>query len=173
MTGLTRHFVTLSLLIAALTTAPAFSQPFTELTPQERSVLQPLSGEWDAMSATRKKKWRELADRYPKLSADEQQRISARMQGWSRMSPDDRRAARDQFRAIQGPQNAGPGAREQLKKQWQEYRSLPIEERQRLVRQGTRAAPGQGRSAETVKRAGTPQLPSAAGPAPLATRPAP
>jgi hypothetical protein len=173
MTGLLRTLVSLSLLVATWAVAPVQAQPFAELSPQERSVLQPLSGEWDAMSATRKKKWRELADRYPKLSADEQQRISARMQGWSRMSPDDRRAARDQFRDIQGPQNAKPEAREQLKKQWQQYRSLPVEERQRLSQQGTRSAPAQGRSAETVKRAGTPPLPSAAGPIPLATRPAP
>jgi hypothetical protein len=150
--------------------APAHAQRFGDLSPQERSVLQPLSADWDAMSATRKKKWLELAQRYPKLAPEEQQRLSGRMAGWSRMSPDDRRAARDQFREIQGPQNARPEAREQLKKQWDDYRNLPPEERTRLTQQN-RAVAARSGAAESVKRAGTPPLPSA--PASVAVVPQP
>jgi hypothetical protein len=160
-------------LVATLSGAGAHAQSFAELAAQERTVLQPLSGEWDAMSATRKKKWRELAERYPKLSPEEQQRLTARMQGWSRMSPEDRRAARDQFRDIQGAPGAPAQGREQLKKQWQQYRDLPQEERNRLSQERLGTRPAQGRNAETVKRAGTPPLPSQTAPvSPVSARPA-
>jgi Protein of unknown function (DUF3106) len=136
------------------------AQTFSELRPAEQSVLKPLAGEWDSFSATRKKKWREMAVRYPTLSPDEQQRITTRMQGWSRMSPDDRRAARDQFREINKPQSAGVPKqenREELKRKWETYRELPVEKRNELAAaaKNSRATP----QAEAVKRAGVPPLP--------------
>lgn len=159
-----------SVLIAALLSVlgllgpeRAYGQSFAELSPAERSILSPLAGEWDAMSAARKKKWRELAERYPRLTDEEKQRLTARMQGWARMSPEDRRAARDQFRAMQGADALRPEAREQLKQQWQRYRDLPPEERSRLLAQhGMTAQPN--RNAETVKRLGAPPLPDPPGP---------
>jgi hypothetical protein len=140
----------------------AGAQTFTELRPAEQSVLKPLASDWDSLSATRKKKWREMAARYPTLSAEEQQRITTRMQGWSRMSPDDRRAARDQFREINKPQTAGAPkqeTREELKRKWEAYRDLPPEKRDALTTaaKSNRSTP----QAEAVKRAGSPPLPAA------------
>lgn len=147
------------------------AQTFSELRPTEQSVLKPLAGEWESMSATRKKKWREVARGYPALSAAEQQRLTARMEGWSRMSPNDRRAARDQFREINKPQ-AGAVAkqenREDLKRKWDAYRDLPAEKRKELdaASKNSRTTP----QAEAVKRAGVPPLPSNGAPAPAPAR---
>ncbi len=141
------------------------AQTFAELRPAEQSVLKPLAGDWDSLSATRKKKWRELATRYPTLSAEEQQRLTTRMQGWSRMSPDDRRAARDQFREINKPQLAAaqnPAAkqetRDELKRKWDAYRELPADKRTELAAaaKNSRSTP----QSEAVKRAGVPPLPA-------------
>ncbi len=156
---LTAFFVSCA---AALYLSAARAQPFSELNAAEQSVLRPLAGEWDAMNVTRKKKWRELAVKYPTLSPEEQQRLSARMQGWSRMSPDDRRAARDQFREISAPQATRPEAREHIKKQWQEYRNLPSDERARLHLESKQQ--GKARGNEAVKRAGVPPLPASPAP---------
>jgi hypothetical protein len=163
---------TLALLAATLLICAGTvrAQAYSELKPGEQSVLKPLANEWDSLSATRKKKWRELAVRYPTLPAEEQQRITTRMEGWSRMSPEDRRAARDQFREINKPQATKPESREELKRKWEAYRELPPEKRKELdaASKNSRATP----QAEAVKRAGSPPLPAAAAPAPAVGLPA-
>ncbi len=157
-----RNFLALVLALASLgLSAPSTAQIFTQLPAAEQSILKPLASEWDAMSATRKKKWREMATRYPSLSAEEQQRLSARMAGWSRMTPADRRVARDQFRAVQSPQAASPAAREDLKRKWQAYRDLPAEKRAELERNAPVKGGTISNARDAVKRAGTPPLPAA------------
>jgi hypothetical protein len=151
----------LAILAAALlfSGSHVHAQTYSELKPSEQSVLKPLANEWDALSATRKKKWRELAARYPTLPAEEQQRITTRMEGWSRMSPEDRRAARDQFRELNSPQGSKPESREELKRKWATYRELPPEKRKELdaAAKNSRSNP----QSDAVKRAGTPPLPGA------------
>jgi hypothetical protein len=165
-------FATLALALLSVS-GGVCAQTFGELRPAEQAILKPLGGEWDSLSATRQKKWREMAARYPTLSSEEQQRITTRMQGWSRMSPDDRRAARDQFREINKPQTAGAPkqeTREELKRKWEAYRNLTPEKRDALTNaaKSTRATP----QAEAVKRAGVPPLPTATVAAPAAPLPA-
>jgi hypothetical protein len=149
------------LAFGALAGQGVHAQAFSQLPPPEQQVLAPLSGEWDSFTAQRKKKWRDVANRYPSLSPDEQQRLTTRMQGWARMTPEDRRVAREQFREMKKPDTNPPEQREELKRKWGEYRELPAEQRQALRDAQAQRAVVVSPNAEAVKRAGVPPLPPA------------
>ncbi|MFA6313718.1 MAG: DUF3106 domain-containing protein [Sterolibacterium sp.] len=109
---------------------PPLKQPkWVELSPQQREVLAPLSGEWDKLESYRRKKWLGIAQRYPTLSVEEQQRLQRRMKAWISLSPEDRKRAREQYKTLQ---KAPPEQRQTVKQRWQEYESLPDAEKQRL-----------------------------------------
>lgn len=112
---------------AAVTPAP---QPlWSELAIQQRQILAPLAGEWDRLESWRRKKWLEIAERFPRQSPDEQARVQRQMQAWARLSPEERKAAREAYKNIQ---KATPEQREALKKMWSEYQALPDDEKQKL-----------------------------------------
>ena len=50
---------------------------WTELTVQQKTILSPLSSEWDAMEAYRRKKWLGIALRFSAMTPDEQRRHAA------------------------------------------------------------------------------------------------
>ena len=60
---------------AALAQITMGSPSWSQLTPQEKQVLAPLAPDWENLDAQRKQKWRGIAQRYPKMGPDEQQRI--------------------------------------------------------------------------------------------------
>ncbi len=100
------------------------------LTPQQRTALAPLQGEWHTIDASRKAKWIEIAGRYPKLPPAEQQRLQARMAEWSRLSPAERGQARLHF------QEAKQLPPQERQAQWQAYQALPEGERKALATRG-------------------------------------
>jgi len=104
------------------------------LTPQQRSALAPLQGEWGSIDADRKAKWLEIAGRFPRLPADEQQRLQGRMAEWSRLSPSERGRARLNF------QEAKQLPPQDRQAQWQAYQALPEGERKALATRATPAA---------------------------------
>lgn len=109
---------------------PQLKQPkWAELTQQQREVLAPLSGEWDKLESYRRKKWLGIVQRYPTMSAEEQQRIQRRMKAWVNLSPEERKRAREQYKTLQ---KAPPEQRQAVKQKWQEYENLPDAEKQRL-----------------------------------------
>jgi len=128
----------------ARSAASAESGPrWEELTPAQRKALQPLQGEWSGIDASRKQKWVEIATRYPTLPQAEQERISARMTEWAKMSPAERGRARLNF------QNVRQLTPEERQARWQAYQSLSPEERDRLAaraapKNGSKAAPRNG-----------------------------
>jgi hypothetical protein len=105
-------------LALALAGPPVFAQTirgdpaWQQLPAEQQQILAPIRGEWDSFDAVRKRKWIGIAQRYPKLSADEQARLQRRMQEWAALSPEARRAARDRYR---------------------EFEQLPVDERQALI----------------------------------------
>jgi Protein of unknown function (DUF3106) len=101
-------------------------------------VLAPLQPDWAQIEPPRQQKWLELANRYPKLPASEQQRIRTRMADWSRLSPAERGRARLQFQEAQGV----PTQQRQAK--WQEYQALSGEQKQALNQQAKPGAPKAG-----------------------------
>ena len=96
---------------------------WSELRPAQQAALKPLEHEWSTISAPRKLKWLELADRYPKMTAQERERISQRMAEWVRMTPQERSQARLNF------QEAKQLPVEDRQARWNAYQALSPEER--------------------------------------------
>lgn len=143
--------VTLSLafLPPAGAVVPALQQPkWTELTPEQKQILAPLAGEWDSLEVYRQKKWLGIAQRYSTLTPDEQARMQLRITEWVKLSPEQRKAAREKYKSLK---TAPPERKEVLKQKWQEYEELPEDERLRLQQQAvkSRPQPKPGRSAKT------------------------
>ena len=80
------------ILIFALST-PIFATPptsaiigtppqpgWTQLSPQQKNILAPLAKDWDELENIRKKKWLGIAERYPNMKPDEQQRMQERFE---------------------------------------------------------------------------------------------
>lgn len=89
----------------------------------------PLQAEWDSLDNARRTKWLRIVDRYPRMSAEEQQRVQTRMKQWTDLTPEQRRKVRERYQHLQ---NISPKQREALKEKWQEYQSLPEAEKKRL-----------------------------------------
>jgi hypothetical protein len=113
---------------AAIT--PPLSQPsWKQLSTEQQRILAPLSGEWDQMEGFRRKKWLGIAQRYQSLSPDEQARMQRRMTTWAKLTPQERKLARDQYLSLQ---KASPETKEAVKMKWQEYKELPEADKARL-----------------------------------------
>lgn len=150
--------VTLSLvfLSPAGAAVPALRQPaWAELTPEQKQILAPLAGEWNALEVYRQKKWLGIAQRYPTLTPDEQARMQRRMTDWVKLSPEQRKAAREKYKSLK---TAPPERKEVLRQKWQEYKELPEEERLRLQEQAARTRPA-ARPGKAVKTPLTPSSP--------------
>jgi hypothetical protein len=106
-----------------------------QLSPQQRNVLAPLEQEWGAIDEPRKRKWLDIADRLPKMSPDERERVRNRMSAWSQLSPDERSRARQRY---QEARELSPQERQQ---RWEAYQALPPERRRELA-QGARIRDG-------------------------------
>jgi hypothetical protein len=92
------------------------------LKPEQQKILAPLAPEWDRMDAVRRKKWVEIADKYPRMKPQEQQRLQKRMVDWAKLTPAQRAAARDKYQAMK---KLPPDKRREVTAQWQRYqRSL-------------------------------------------------
>ena len=114
---------------------PPLSQPsWAELSAEQKRVLAPLSTEWDKMNGFHRKKWLGIVKRYPSLSAEEQVRMQRRMTDWAKLTPDERKRAREKYKALQ--KNA-PEQKEVVKLKWQEYKELPESEKIRLKAEAT------------------------------------
>lgn len=100
---------------------------WTELTAQQQQTLAPLAAEWHELGQIRKKKWLEIADRYAKMPPAEQERLQTRMREWVQLTPEQRRIARESYT------RAKKLDAEQKSAKWDQYQSLPEEEKQKLA----------------------------------------
>lgn len=111
---------------------PMIQSDWKGLPVETREILAPLEKEWALMEPFRRQKWLGIADRYPKMSGEEQARVQTQMLDWARLTPEQRAAAREKFKTLK---NAPPEHKEAVKQKWEEYKSLPEEEKQRLKEQ--------------------------------------
>jgi hypothetical protein len=103
---------------------------WAELTADQQMVLAPLKADWESLEPERRRKWVGIANRYPKMKLEEQERVQRRMQAWAKLSPEQRRQARENYkRIVKSP----PEKRERLREAWAEYQALPPQERQNLA----------------------------------------
>lgn len=105
---------------------------WASLTPSQRSALQPLQREWHSIGPDHKQKWLEIVAQFPSKSADERQRIQARMTEWAALTPEQRGNARLQFKQAQQLAPSNRQAR------WEAYQALSETEKKELA---ARAAP--------------------------------
>lgn len=111
---------------------PAWSQ----LAAEQKKVLAPLAGNWDLMENIRRKKWIGIAERYPKMTADEQLRVQERMREWAALTTEQRAKIRDTYKDFASL----PSEQKQVVKQkWEAYSNLPSEEKQRIRENGKSA----------------------------------
>ena len=105
---------------------------WASLQPAQQLALQPLRRDWAGIGADHKQKWLDIAAQFPALSPDERQRIQTRMTEWTTLTPQQRGAARLQFKQAR---QLAPSDRQS---RWEAYQALPEDERKALA---SRAAP--------------------------------
>jgi len=103
---------------------------WAELTAEQQLVLAPLKNDWDNLERERRQKWIQIAKRYPRMKALEQERVQRRMQIWANLSPEQRRQARENYKRLAKVPRRD---HKDLRQAWAEYQALPPQERQSLV----------------------------------------
>jgi Protein of unknown function (DUF3106) len=91
---------------------------WAELRPEQQQVLAPIQGEWESLDAPRKRKWLGVAQRYPKMTADEQARLQKRMKEWVSLTPEQRWAARGKYREFE---QLPPEDRQAVREKWDKF----------------------------------------------------
>ena len=105
----------LPLSVSAQKAVPTWQQ----LSAEQQRILAPIQGEWDRLDTMRKNKWIGIAQRYPKMSPDEQARLQRRMKEWASLSPEQRQAAREKYREFE---QRSPEERQAIREKWEKYR---------------------------------------------------
>jgi hypothetical protein len=130
---------------------------WAELPVEQQQILAPLRADWDSLEPDRRRKWIGIAKRYPKMQAEEQARVQRRMQAWAKLTPDQRRQARENYKNIaKAAPKAAPDKRAQLREHWAEYQALPPSERQNLSPPPAQPAPKKNKKDAPEKKKGEP-----------------
>jgi hypothetical protein len=116
--------------------SPEQGPVWSALKPAQREALRPLEREWPSIDSARKRKWIEIADRYPNLPAQEQSRLQARMTEWTRLTPLERSQLRLNY------QEARQVPTQDRQASWDAYQTLPQEQRSELAARAAPAAAG-------------------------------
>jgi hypothetical protein len=103
---------------------------WSSLSPAQQTALQPLKDSWKGIELVRKKKWIEIAEKFPTFSPTDQARIQGRMTQWTQISPSERSQVRLNYREAQ---QVTPHERNA---KWEAYLALPVEERESFVTKG-------------------------------------
>jgi hypothetical protein len=144
---------------------------WNQLSAAQRQALGPLKGVWDTLDGARKRKWLEVAQRFPSMGEDERRRVHERMGEWVALSPQQRTLARINFRT------AKEVPASQRLDRWESYQSLSPEERKALADQAqklqARNAPTQRQPASVPVSATTKQVRPGATTVPVTQRPQP
>ncbi|QWD89895.1 DUF3106 domain-containing protein [Polynucleobacter sp. MWH-Braz-FAM2G] len=97
------------------------------LKPAQQKILAPLESDWDYMLPDSRKKWIQVANIYPKMSAQDQERLQSRMTSWSNLSQKDRRIARENYlSSLKFPA-------EKKVEAWSAYQKLSDEQKKKLA----------------------------------------
>ena len=141
------------------TSAAAEGPTWKELTRAQQTALKPLERDWSRIDGPRKRKWLEIAGRYPSMSTDERARVQDRMSEWVRLSPQERNAARLNYRT------AKELPAEERRVRWETYQALSEDRRRELADQAVQPKATAGKltgrpTAGIDKKASRPQTKS-------------
>jgi hypothetical protein len=105
------------------------------LKPAQQQILAPLESDWDYMLPDSRKKWIQVANIYPKMSAQDQERLQSRMTSWSNLSQKERRIARENYLAsLKFPA-------EKKAEAWSAYQKLSDEQKKKLAESESKKKP--------------------------------
>ena len=97
------------------------------LKPSQQQILAPLESDWDYMLPDSRKKWIQVANIYPKMSPQDQERLQSRMTSWSNLSQKERRIARENYlSSLKFPA-------EKKAEAWSAYQKLSDEQKKKLA----------------------------------------
>ena len=115
------------------------------LKPAQQIILAPLESDWDYMLPDSRKKWIQVANIYPKMSAQDQERLQSRMASWSNLSQKERRIARENYlSSLNFPA-------EKKAEAWTAYQKLSDEQKKKLAESEAKKKPS-ATSAPTLQR---------------------
>lgn len=100
---------------------------WNELSPAHQRILAPLQPLWNTMPELNRHKWLRIAERYPRYSPGDQERLQARMAEWVRMTPQQRRLARENYQITR---SLPPETKAEA---WQRYQQLSDEQKKKLA----------------------------------------
>ena len=105
------------------------------LKPTQQQILALLEDDWDYMLPDSRKKWIQVANIYPKMSEQDQQRLQSRMTGWSKLSQKERRLARENYlSSLKFPA-------EKKAEAWTAYQKLSDEQKKKLAESEVKKKP--------------------------------
>lgn len=96
---------------------PAKPPRWSELNPEQKQILSPVSNNWDDMSARKRFKLLGVAKHYRKMTPLEQQRVQAQLKDWDRLTYEEREKARQRYRQFK---QLPPEKRQELKQKWRQ-----------------------------------------------------
>ena len=105
---------------------------WSDLNNSQKTVLAPLKDSWMELSELRRKKWMEIANRYPNMPEGEQARMQARMKEWSELTPQQRKQARENYATVKTL------PKDERQQQWEAYQQLSEAEKKELADQAKR-----------------------------------
>jgi len=109
-------------------TAKSTDNPlWANLSHPQQEALAPLAAEWNKLSALRKQKWLDIANRFASMKPDEQARVHERMREWIKLTPEQRRMVRENYARAK---RIDPGEKTL---QWEQYQQLPEEQKKKLA----------------------------------------
>ena len=94
--------------------APAWQQ----LTPQHKQLLAELATQWDQQPDHLRNNLIKVANKYPKMKPDEQERVRRRITRWASLTPEQRDAARLRYKQIK---KQPPEKQKEVKKKWEQF----------------------------------------------------
>lgn len=98
----------------AAVTAPSWAQ----LTPQQQQVLGELQSQWEQQPAKLRNNLVKVADKYPKMKPEEQERVRRRITHWASLTPEQRQAARKRYKQIK---KQPVEKQKEVKQKWESY----------------------------------------------------
>lgn len=105
------------------------------LKPSQQKILAPLESDWDYMPPDSRKKWIQVSNIYPKMSAQDQERLQSRMASWSNLSQKERRLARDNYlSSLKFPA-------EKKAEAWNAYQKLSDDQKKKLAQSEVKKKP--------------------------------
>jgi hypothetical protein len=103
---------------------------WAQLSAVQKQALSPLEASWNSLTEDQARKWLAVAQNFSALDPSAQQKLQMRMTEWASLSPKDREFARLNFAETKKIAPSDPAAN------WETYRALSPEEKQKLAEKG-------------------------------------